>query len=124
MRTAIVIMTGAAAVAFAGGAWAKLPAPAPEKAAAAAEAKNKAAWGEKVAAYKLCQAQDRVAKDYLKSDKGNGRKPAETPACADPGPYVPLPPTAAAGNAPGTPAAAPAPAPAQASAQATDGAKK
>lgn len=110
MHKAFVMITSAAAFVLAGSAWAKLPAPTPEKAAAAAEAKNKAAWTDKVAAYKLCQAQDKVAGKYLKSDKGNGKKPTETPACADPGPYVPLPPAADAGAAaaPAAPAAAPA----------------
>lgn len=127
MRKTIVMITSAAAFLMAGGAWAKLPAPTPEKAAAAAEAKNKTAWSDKVAAYQLCKAQDKVAGKYLKSDKGSGKKPAETPACADPGPYVPLPPAADAGAAaaaPGAPAAAPAAPAAPPSAQASAPAKK
>lgn len=72
-------------------AQAKLPAPTEEQKAAAAAAKDKAAWSDKVAAYKLCLAQDRVAAYYFKT-KGSGSKPTATPtplpACADPGPYV------------------------------------
>ncbi|WP_088708196.1 hypothetical protein [Noviherbaspirillum denitrificans] len=72
-----------------GSAVAKLPPQSPEAAATAAAAKDKAAWGEKVAAYKLCQAQDRVAKQYHKTKEGAPKQTVETPACADPGPYVP-----------------------------------
>lgn len=73
-------------VAFA--ARAKLPAPTEEQKAAAAAAKDKQAWSDKVAAYKLCLAQDRVAAYYFKT-KGSGGKPsAALPPCADPGPYV------------------------------------
>jgi hypothetical protein len=67
---------------------AKLPAPTEEQKAAAAATKDKQAWTDKVAAYKLCLAQDRVAAHYFKT-KGSGGKPsAALPACADPGPYV------------------------------------
>lgn len=69
-------------------AHAKLPAPTEEQKAAAAAVKDKAAWTDKVAAYKLCLAQDRVAAHYFKT-KGSGGKPSTAlPACADPGPYV------------------------------------
>jgi hypothetical protein len=77
------------ALTMSGAVFAKLPAPSPEAKAKADEAKNKTAWGDKVAAYKLCKAQDKVAAQYLKTN-GAGKKPMETPACADPGPYVPL----------------------------------
>lgn len=70
-------------------AGAKLPAPTPEAKAKADEAKNKTAWTDKVAAYKLCQSQDRVAAEYFKK-AGKEPKAAGTPACADPGAYVPL----------------------------------
>lgn len=79
---------------------AKLPPPTPEVKAAADAAKDKAAWGDKVAAYKLCLAQDKIAAQYLKSKEGAKKPTVETPPCADPGSYVP---TAAA-----APAAAPA----------------
>jgi len=69
-------------------AQAKLPTPTDEQKAAAAAAKDKQAWTDKVAAYKLCLAQDRVAAYYFKT-KGSGSKPAAAmPSCADPGPYV------------------------------------
>ena len=83
-------------------AGAKLPAPTPEAKAKADEAKNKTAWTDKVAAYKLCQSQDKVASKYMKK-QGKDAKPAgSTPPCADPGAYVPLaaasaPPLEAAG---------------------------
>ena len=69
-------------------AQAKLPTPTEEQKAAAAAAKDKQAWTDRVAAYKLCLAQDRVAAQYF-MPKGSGGKPsAALPACADPGPYV------------------------------------
>jgi len=67
---------------------AKLPAPTEEQKAAAAATKDKQAWTDKVAAYKLCLAQDRVTAHYFKT-KGSGTKPSTAmPACTDPGPYV------------------------------------
>lgn len=67
---------------------ARLPVPTEEQKAAAAAAKDKQGWTDKVAAYKLCLAQDRIATHYFKT-KGSGGKPsAALPACADPGPYV------------------------------------
>jgi hypothetical protein len=59
---------------------------------------------------------DRVAAAYFAQAKKDGKavKPADkTDACADPGPfvYVPPAPPAAAGSAPAAVAAAPAPAP-------------
>jgi hypothetical protein len=91
-----VLACGASAV------QAKLPPPTPEAKAAADAAKDKAAWSDKVASYKLCQVQDKIAAQYLKSKEGAKKPTVETPPCTDPGPYVP---TAAA-----APAAAPAPA--------------
>lgn len=103
----IVLACGASAV------QAKLPPPTPEAKAAADAAKDKAAWSDKVATYKLCQAQDKVAAQYLKSKEGAKKPTVETPPCTDPGPYVP---TAGAAPAPapgpaagGTTAAAAAP---------------
>lgn len=96
-----------------GSAAAKLPQQTPEAAATAAAAKDKTAWTEKVAAYKLCLAQDRVARQYHKTKEGAPKQTVETPACADPGPYVPSAAAPAAASAP-----APAPA-AQAAAPAT-----
>jgi hypothetical protein len=109
----------AALAAFAGTAAAKLPAPSEEAKAKAAEATAKTAWTDKVAAYKLCQVQDRVAAKYHADMKAAGKetKPSGTPpACTDPGPFV-YTPTGATGMTPqgNTPAAttgaAPTPAP-------------
>lgn len=70
-------------------AQAKLPAQTDEQKAAAAAAKDKAAWTDKVSAFQLCKAQDRVAAYYAKH-KADGKPlaPTAVPACTDPGPYV------------------------------------
>jgi hypothetical protein len=78
--------------------FATLPPLSPEAQAAADLAKAKTAYGDKVSAYQLCQAQNRVADRF---------KAAGTPApaaCVAPPPFVP-PVAAAAAPAP---AAAPA----------------
>jgi hypothetical protein len=75
-------------LAMSGTALAKLPALTPEAEAAAAAAKDKTAWSDKVAGYQLCLSQDKVAKYYFKTKNANGKPSVETPACADPGPYV------------------------------------
>ena len=88
-------------------ALAKLPAPSEEAKVAAAESAAKAAWADKVGAYQLCKAQDRVADGYRKGGKASAKEAAApavaaapstasgaTPtamaiaACTDPGPYV------------------------------------
>uniref|UniRef100_E6PMH7 Uncharacterized protein n=1 Tax=mine drainage metagenome TaxID=410659 RepID=E6PMH7_9ZZZZ len=79
-------------------AWAKLPPPSPEAKAKAEEAAAKAKWGDKVAAYQLCQAQNKVAADYYAHAKQQGEStqpPVATPACVDPGPFAYAPPEAA-----------------------------
>ncbi|TRZ69983.1 MAG: hypothetical protein D4S02_01185, partial [Rhodocyclaceae bacterium] len=68
-----------------GVALAKLPPPSDEAKAKAEEAKAKAAHGDKVAAFQLCNSMDKVAQRHLKDNKG--RKPVETPKCQDPGPF-------------------------------------
>jgi hypothetical protein len=74
-------------------AHAKLPPLSPDAQAKADEAKAKAAWTDKVAAYKLCQSMDKVAASYRASAKE--AKPAQpTPPCTDPGPYVATAPAA------------------------------
>jgi len=85
---------------------AKLPPPSDEAKAAAAEAAAKAAWADKVGAYKLCQSQDRVVAEYRKSGKppaavpmapvasGVAPMPVVIAPCADPGPYVATTPAA------------------------------
>jgi hypothetical protein len=77
---------------------AALPPLTPEQAEAAALAKAKTAYGDKVSAYQLCQAQNRVADRFKVSGT-----PAPA-ACTAPPPFVP--PVAAAA----TPAPPPAPA--------------
>jgi hypothetical protein len=70
---------------------AKLPAPSDEAKAKSAEAAAKTAHAGKVDAYKLCQAMDKVAASYQASAKKAGKPasaPVDTPACADPGPFV------------------------------------
>ena len=67
---------------LAGAAVAKLPPLSPEAQAKADEAKQKTAWSDKVAAYQLCQAQDRVAATYRKA-KGAQPKAAAAAAPAD-----------------------------------------
>jgi hypothetical protein len=97
-------------------ALAKLPPLSPEAQAKADEAKAKTAWSDKVAAYQLCRAIDRVADGYMKSAKAAGKptgEPVATPPCTDPGPFVPptgasAPPLEAAGaHSPPATAAAP-----------------
>lgn len=110
------------AAVLAGAAHAKLPPPSPEAQAKAAEAKAKAAWGDKVAAFQLCKAQDRAAAAYYKAAKAAGRDThaaTATPPCADPGPFVYNPEAAAPAPAP-----APAAAPAAPAAPAAAGGKK
>lgn len=108
---------------------AKLPAPSDEAKAKAAEAAAKTAHAGKVDNYKLCLSMDKAAAHYFKTAAAAKKevKPAvATPACADPGPFVPpVPSVAAAPAAPANAAAASAPAPAAPAAPAAkDGAKK
>ena len=92
----------------AGTAFAKLPEPNDEAKLKAAEAKAKAAHGDKVANYQLCQSQNAVAARHKGGGKGKDAKKVEMPACADPGKFdlaaAMAPPPAAA--APAVPAAA------------------
>ena len=81
---------------------AKLPTPSDDAKAAAAETAAKAAWADKVGAYKLCLSQDHIADVYRKSGKasapaavqtaapasGAAPAPVAIPACTDPGPYA------------------------------------
>ncbi|MEP7296740.1 MAG: hypothetical protein ABI702_11175 [Burkholderiales bacterium] len=87
-----------AAVLMSASAFAKLPAPSDETKAKAAEAAAKTAWTDKVGAYKLCQAMNRVAERYHKTAAKDAAAPVATPPCADPGAYVS--PTAAASAPP------------------------
>ena len=84
------IMFTVLALAMSGTAIAKLPPLSPEAQAAAAAAKEKAAHGEKVAAYKLCLAQDKTAQHYFQNKNQGAAKPSvQMPPCTDPGPFVP-----------------------------------
>lgn len=79
-------------------AFATLPPLTPEQADAAALAKAKTAYGDKVGAYQLCQAQNRVA------DRFKVAGTAAPAACVAPPPFVA--PVAAAAPAPATAPAA------------------
>lgn len=82
---AILLVLAAAPV------YAKLPPPSAEAKARADETAAKAAWSAKVDAYKLCQAQDRVAAVYYAQAKPGGetpRPPVPTAGCQDPGPFT------------------------------------
>jgi len=88
MRLSIIV---AAATSFAfGAALAKLPAQTDEEKAKAAEAASKAAWTDKVGAYKMCLSMDHVAATYRASPAGKAAPGpvAGAPPCTDPGPYV------------------------------------
>lgn len=96
-------------------ALARLPPLSEEAKAKAEETKARGAHGDKVAAYKLCLAMDKVAADYRARARSAGKevRPAtETPPCTDPGAFVPAPaaaasaPAVAAVAAPAAPAAA------------------
>ena len=111
MKTMRHLFTPLLLAALAGPALAKLPAPSDEAKAKAAEAAAKTAHGGKVENYKLCVSMDKVAASYQAAAKKAGKPapaPTETPACADPGPFVYTPPGAA--QAPAAPAVAAAPA--------------
>lgn len=93
---------------LAGAAVAKLPPPSDEAKAKAAEAAAKTAHNGKVEAFLLCRSMERVAARYQAEATKAGKavhKPTETPACADPGPFVP---PGGAAPAAAAPAAAPA----------------
>lgn len=95
------------------GASAKLPPPSDEAKAKAAETAAKTAHTGKVDAYKLCLAMDRVSAGYQAAAKKAGKPasaPVDTPACADPGPFVYTPPGAASAPAAAAAPAAPVPA--------------
>jgi hypothetical protein len=114
MRPVITLIVPALTLAalLAAPAVAKLPAPSAEAKAKAAETAAKTAWTDKVGAYQLCRAMERTAETYRKSVK-SAPAAVETPACADPGPFVyaapaATPPLEAAGaHSPPTTATAP-----------------
>jgi len=73
------------ALALTGPTLAKLPPPSDEAKAKAAQDAAKSAWSAKVDAYKVCQIEDRLARQYHASSK-DAPATIPTPACADPGP--------------------------------------
>ncbi|MBU3624844.1 hypothetical protein ICN48_01135 [Polynucleobacter sp. JS-Safj-400b-B2] len=79
--------------------FAALPPLTPEQAEAAALTKAKTAYGDKVGAYQLCQAQNRIA------DRFRVAGTAAPAACVAPPPFVPPVVAAAAPAASATPAA-------------------
>jgi hypothetical protein len=84
-------------------AWAKLPPLSDEAKAKAAETAAKTAWTDKVGGYQLCRSMERTAEHYRKTAASTGKvapPPVETPACTDPGAFVPPVVTAAASAAP------------------------
>jgi hypothetical protein len=96
MRFSVVAV--AAATAFSAAALAKLPPLSDEAKAKAAETAAKAAWGDKVGAYELCQSMDKVAAGYRAHAVASGHPastPEQTPGCVNPGPFA-LPVTPAA----------------------------
>jgi hypothetical protein len=117
MKTTLTLAGSLSLALLAGAAMAKLPAASDEAKAKAAEAAAKTAWSNKVADYLLCKSQDKVAAAHVAQAKKDGKPvtPVAMPACADPGPFVYVPPVPASGAAP---APAPALAPAVAAAPA------
>ena len=70
---------------------AKLPPLSDEAKAKAAETAAKTAWTDKVSSFQLCKAMNKAAASYQAAMKQAGKTaaaPVDTPACADPGPYV------------------------------------
>lgn len=89
-------VTLALLVACSATARAELPPPGPEAKAKAEAAAAKAKWADKVAAFQLCQAQNKVAAFYYAQAEAQGKPthpPEATPPCADPGPFVPATPS-------------------------------
>jgi hypothetical protein len=105
MKHAVFILSAAL---VAGSALAKLPEASPEAKVKADLTKAENAHTDKIAAYQLCQSQDKAAKRYLATPEGKGKKPPTSAPCADPGKFMPPEPVAAAPAAPtaaGSPAA-------------------
>ncbi|MBW4046447.1 MAG: hypothetical protein HIU89_00525 [Proteobacteria bacterium] len=80
-------------------AWSELPPPSAAMKAKADEAAAKAKWSDNVAAYQLCEAQNKVASFYYAQAKDQDKPtspPVDTPPCVDPGPFTAVPPDTAA----------------------------
>jgi hypothetical protein len=85
------LLTAAIGSGFVVSALAKLPPLSDEAKAKAAEAAAKTAWTDKVSSFQLCKAMNKAAASYQAAMKTAGKTaatPVDTPACADPGPYV------------------------------------
>jgi len=85
------VLIGAVGSAFVISAAAKLPPLSDDAKAKAAETAAKTAWTDKVASFQLCKAMNKAAASYqmaMKQDGKTAATPIDTPACADPGPYV------------------------------------
>lgn len=78
-----------------GAASAKLPPATDEANAKAAQAKEKSAYGDKVAGYQLCLAQDKLGAKF--GNKSAAAPAIPLPACVNPGPFI-----AAIANTPAT----------------------
>lgn len=92
-RTISQAALGLALAALASAPLAKLPPLSPEAQAKASETAAKAAWSAKVDAYRLCQAQDKVAAYYRRTASSPAPVPAQGAVpCADPGPFAYTPP--------------------------------
>ena len=104
MNKLLMIMLGLTA---AGAAVAKLPPVSPEAQAKADEARQKTAWTDKVAAYQLCKAQDKLAAAYRQKKGGDAAPAAPATASAASTPAPAAPADAAGQSAPPAVAAAP-----------------
>lgn len=91
MKWNLIVLAAGVLVGMAGAASAKLPAPTDAQKAAAAEAAAKTAHANKVAAYQLCEAENRIQARYIEEQKAKGRTvtPQLVKGCENPGPYQP-----------------------------------
>jgi hypothetical protein len=91
MKWNVIVLAAGAMFCMAGVASAKLPAPTDAQKAAAAEAAAKTAHANKVAAYRLCEAENRIQARYIEEQKAKGRTvtPQLVKGCENPGPYQP-----------------------------------
>jgi len=92
MRNNVLRLTALFAALFVGCVSAKLPPVSDEAKARAAESTAKGAWTDKVGAFQLCRAQDRIAEAYRRGLKASGKDippSGATAPCTDPGQYVP-----------------------------------
>ena len=99
------LMVAVCLLGLASPAWSELPPPSAKVKAQADEAAAKAKWSDKVAAYQLCEAQNKVASFYYAQAKEQGKPTApavDTPPCVDPGPFTAVS-AAASGERPAAP---------------------